>query len=268
MGRLESKIAVVTGGAEGIGLAIAERYAAEGAKVIIASRNVEAGAAAVADLAAKGLTVDFVQTDVTKFSDLTALAAQIEKTHGRLEVLCLNHAAQGLDTPEILDLSEEAWDTLFDTNAKGVFFAAKALLPLMVKSGGGAVVTISSIGALARSSQAAYAASKAAALVLTKGIAAQMAEHNIRANIITPSAIDTPNRSKIALNSKYKNDAMAVTAEQVASGEAQIVSHVLPRFGQPMDVANLALFLASDEASYLTAMTFPVDGGSTRVRTD
>lgn len=268
MGRLADKIAVVTGGAEGIGLAIVERFAQEGATVVIANRNAEKGAAAVAEMQAKGLNaVRFVQTDVTRLADLQALAADITATHGRLDVLCLNHAAQGLDTTEILDLTEEAWDTLFDTNAKGIFFAAKALLPVMILSGGGSVVTVSSIGALARSPQPAYAASKAAALVLTKGIATQMAEHGIRANIITPSTIDTPNRSKVAAKGGFKYDTLAVTADQVAAGEAQTLGHVLPRFGQPMDVANVALFLASDESSYMTATTFPVDGGSTRVRT-
>lgn len=268
MNRLKDKVALVTGGSEGIGRAISEMFAAEGARVIIANRNEDKGRETVEAIAAKGGVAQFVKTDVSRSQEVEQLVEQIEARFGRLDVLCNNHAVQGKDTREITDLSEEAWDLMMDVNAKGVFLVTKYTLPLMKRSGGGSIVNISSIGALAKSTQPAYAASKAAVVAFTKGVASQMAEYNIRANVICPSTIETPNRTLIAQSSNFKNDFINMTASEAASGKRKALSHVLPKFGRPEDIAFAAVYLASDESGYMTAATLSVDGGTTRTRTD
>jgi len=268
MNRLKDKVAVVTGGSEGIGLAISTMFAAEGARVVIANRNAETGRAAVEEITAQGGVASFVRTDVSRAEDVQNLITQVEMEHGRLDVLVNNAAVQGRDTREITDLSEDDWDLMMDVNAKGVFLATKYAVPLMRRSGGGSIVNISSLGALVKSTQPAYAASKAAVIAFTKGVATHVAEYGIRANVICPATIETPNRTLIARNSNYKNDVLNVTAEDMEAGRAKKVSHVLPRFGRPEDIAYAAVFLASEESGYINAATFPVDGGTVRTRTD
>lgn len=268
MDRLKDKVAIVTGGSEGIGLAISTMFAAEGARVVIANRNEATSREAVAAIEAQGGTASYVTTDVSNAADVERLVAEVERTHGRLDVLVNNAAVQGKDTREVTDLSEEAWDLMMDVNAKGVFLTTKYAVPLMKSSGGGSIVNISSLGALVKSTQPAYAASKAAVIAFTKGVATHVGEYGIRANVICPATIETPNRSLLAKSSNFKNDIINVTAEEMESGKQEKISHVLPRFGRPDDIAYAAVFLASDESGYINAATFPVDGGTVRTRTD
>lgn len=268
MNRLKNKVALVTGGSEGIGLAISSMFAAEGASVVIANRNENTGRAAVDTITAQGGKASFVATDVSRAEHIQRLIEHVEREHGRLDVMVNNAAVQGRDTREITDLPEDSWDLMMDVNAKGVFLVTKYGLPLMQRSGGGSIVNISSLGALVKSTQPAYAASKAAVIAFTKGVAAQMGEYGIRANVICPATIETPNRTLLAQTSNYKNDVTNITAEDVENGTRRKISHVLPRFGQPEDIAYAAVFLASEESSYINAATFPVDGGTVRTRTD
>jgi NAD(P)-dependent dehydrogenase (short-subunit alcohol dehydrogenase family) len=268
MDRLKDKVAIVTGGSEGIGRAISEMFAAEGAIVVIANRNETKGSATVAAIAAAGGHAEFVRTDVSVPEEVERLMHHVDATYGRLQVLCNNHAVQGKDTREITDLTVEAWDLMMDVNAKGVFLTTKYGVPLMRRSGGGSIVNVASIGALVKSTQPAYAASKGAVVAFTKGVAAQMGEYNIRANVICPSTIETPNRTMIAKNSNFKNDYINTTAAEFSEGKRKALSHVLPIFGEVNDVAYAAVYLASDESGYITGATVPVDGGTLRTRTD
>ena len=268
MNRLKDKVAIVTGGSEGIGLAISTMFADEGATVVIANRNAESSKQAVESILANGGKASYLTTDVSNSTQVQALVAEVERAHGKLDILVNNAAIQGKDTREITDLSEGSWDLMMDVNAKGVFLTTKYAIPLMKASGGGSIVNISSLGALVKSTQPAYAASKAAVVAFTKGVATHVGEYGIRANVICPATIETPNRSLLAKNSNYKNDIINVTAEEMEEGKQKKISHVLPRFGRPEDVAYAAVFLASDESGYINATTVPVDGGTVRTRTD
>lgn len=268
MGRLAGKTSIVTGAGTGIGKAIALMYAREGANVVVANRNAETGQATVDEITAAGGHALFVRTDVSSEAEVEALMAATVAEFGTIDVLCNNHAVYGLDAREITDLTEAAWDTMMDINAKGVFFTCKHALRVMKAARTGAIVNISSIGALVKSPMSGYAASKAVVNSLTKSIAAQFGEYGIRANVICPSTIETDRRNEVAAESNYKNDFIAHTKADEAHGEVSIVSRVLPDFGEPDDIAYAAVFLASDEAAYMTGAVLPVDGGTTRTRGD
>ncbi|MGL3150190.1 SDR family NAD(P)-dependent oxidoreductase [Microbacterium sp. A196] len=265
-GRLSGRTAIVTGAGTGIGRAIAEMYAREGARVVVTCRTVVSGQETVELIRIAGGQAHFVRADVSKEDEVRDLVAETIRVFGRVDVLCNNHAVYGIEPPELTDLTEEVWDRTMDVNAKGVFFTMKHVLPVMREHGGGSIVNISSIASLVKSALPVYAASKAAVNALTKAVAAQAAEYGVRANIITPSTIETDRRTELAHISEYKNDFIATTA---AEHDARpIVSKVLPGFGEPDDIAYAATFLASDEASYITGTVLPVDGGTTRTRTD
>lgn len=268
MDRLTGKTSIVTGAGEGIGRAIARMFAREGAQVVVANRNEAKGKETVDLIKDEGGQATFIRTDVTDVEDVKRLVEQTVATYGKLDVLCNNHGVYGLDTREITDLPEEDWDLMMDTNAKGVFLTTKYAIPAMRAAGGGSIVNISSIAALAKSAQPAYAASKGAVNAFTKGVATQVAEFNIRANVISPSSIETDRRTEVANSAEYKNDFQAHTSQEEAAGRVEIINRVLPGFGEPDDIAYAAVYLASDESAYVTATVLPVDGGTTRTRTD
>jgi len=268
MGRLDSKVSIVTGAGTGIGRAIASVFAKEGSKVIVADLNAQSAEETAEMIKANGGDAALISTNVSKASDVERMIQFTVEKYGKLNVLVNNAAIYGFDTPEITDFPEEDWDRMMSVNLKGVFLCCKYAIPAMKQAGGGSIVSISSIAALAKSVQPAYAASKGGVTAFTKGVAAQVAEYNIRANIICPSTIETPGRTASIKPGYYKNDFIAHTANAEKEAGRPPLARVLPRFGTPEDIAYTALFLASDESSYITAAVFPVDGGTVRTRGD
>lgn len=241
--RLEGRVALVTGAAGGIGLACAEAMAREGARVVLADVNAEKGRAAAAKLGAT-----FVACDVSRKSDVLAAVDAVVDAHGRLDIAVANagivHAA------EFLDLEEADFDRVIAVNLKGVFLVGQAAARRMVKQGGGgAIVNMSSVNAvLAIPNQVPYVVSKGGINQLTKVMALSLAPHGIRVNAIGPGTILT----ELARS--------AVLGNQEA--ERKILSRTpLGRMGEPSEIASVAVFLASDDASYMTGQTLYPDGG-------
>ncbi|HJW80483.1 MAG TPA: SDR family oxidoreductase [Beijerinckiaceae bacterium] len=243
--RLKDKVAVVTGAAQGIGLAIAERFAREGAKVTIGDINVEKGEAAAAKLGAGAL---FHQADVGYRDQAEGLIARAVAAFGRLDILVNN--AGITHNADFLDLAEDDYDRVLRTNLKSVFLCGQAAARRMVaQGGGGTIINMASVNApLAIPNQVPYGASKGAINQLTRVMAVGLAPHRIRVNAIGPGTIMTD----LARDSVLRNE----TATRMVMSRTPI-----GRFGEPDEVASVALFLASDDASYITGQTIYPDGG-------
>ncbi len=249
-----NKVAVVTGGAMGIGGATARAFAREGAAVTVADVNGEKGRATVEDIRASGGKALLVEADVSQAADAERIARETVRAFGRLDVL-VNVA--GIQTfGSVTDMPEEVWDRTLAVNLKSVFLCGKYCIPEMMKGGGGAVVNVSSVqGLCSQKGVAAYAATKGGINSLTRNMALEYAEQNIRVNCICPGSIDTPLLRGIA-DLWAKDDPEAAMR---GWGKA----HPLRRIGKPEEVAELILFLASPRSSFITGATFPIDGGLT-----
>ena len=251
MRRLEGKTALVTGGAQGIGAAIASRFAEEGAVVFIGDLSDKAGAGAdiAAGMKAKGGRAFFIVLDVTSEQSWTdAMAAVIRET-GKLDVL-VNNAGINIRQP-IEEMEAESLDAMLAVNVKGPFLGCKHAILAFRKSGGGSIINMSSICGLIghKYTPEAYTVTKGAVTLLTKTVAVRHAKDNIRCNSLHPSTVITP-LTKVLFDDPVKK------AERV--GEVP-----LGRLATALDVANAALFLASDEAAFINGAAFPVDGGTT-----
>jgi len=241
--RLKDKVALVTGAAQGIGLACAQAFAREGARVVMADVNEDKGRKAAADLQAA-----FVRCDVSRKADVVAAVARSVSEFGRLDILVANagivHAA------EFLDLEEADFDRVLSVNLKGIFLAGQAAARQMVKQGGGgSIVNMSSVNAvMAIPNQVPYVVSKGGINQLTKVMALSLAAHKIRVNGIGPGTILTELARTAVLGNK--------------EAERKILSRTpLGRMGEPGEIAKVAVFLASDDSSYLTGQTIYPDGG-------
>lgn len=253
--RVKGKVAVVTGGASGLGLAIARRLAEEGASVVITDLQIETGRAA-----ARNFGAEFLTQDVTDEERWSTLIAEVEARFGALHVL-VNNAGVGdgkpEDNPETTSLTE--WRRFQRINGESVFLGCRAAIPALRRAGGGSIVNMSSIAALvATPFLTAYGASKAAVRQFTMSVALHCAQrgYKIRCNSVHPGQIRTP-----MLDALFKTTAEAVKA-RVADIEKEFRSRIpLNEFGEPDDIANAVLYLASDESRHVTGAQFMVDGG-------
>lgn len=247
--RLKDKTAIVTGGGAGIGRGIALMFAKEGANVIIADWKADGGEQTVNDIIANGGLALFVQVDVSRAEDTQRMVETAVEAWNRLDILVNNagivHVGSATNT------SVEEWDRVLNINLKGVFLCAKAAIPAMKASGGGAIVNIASVGGLVGPAEmVAYGSAKAGVLNLTRQLAVDYGPDNIRVNSICPGTISTEMHRAF-----YSEE----EAEQVLTEWAQM--RPLRRVGTPRDIAYAALYLASEEANFVTGANLIVDGG-------
>ena len=245
MGLLDGKIALVTGGTRGIGKGICEKFAQEGAIVVFTYLSSEEKANGLAsELSVHGVEVMAVRSDASKHDEVEALINQVVVRYGKLDVV-VNNAGITRDNL-LMRMKEEDWDTVMDTNLKSVFNVTKAVQRIMLKQRSGSIINISSIvGVQGNAGQSNYAASKAGIIGFTKSIAKELGSRNIRCNTITPGFIETEMTD--ALDQKVVDE----WRQQIP----------LKRGGTPEDVANAALFLASDLSNYVTGQSISVCGG-------
>ena len=248
--RLEGKVALISGGARGMGATEARLFASEGARVVLGDILEEHGQQVQAEVAESGGEAVFVRLDVTVESDWRRAVDTAVQRFGKLDILVNN--AGIFDRSTVQSQTIESWDRVMGINAKGVFLGTKAAIPAMRDAGGGSIVNISSVAGLTGSIQAtSYNTSKGAVRILTKSTAIQCASDGIRCNSVHPGPIETTMLDEVFLNSEVR-----------AQRETGIP---MGRFGTMEDVAKGVLFLASDEASYMTGSELVIDGGLTAI---
>jgi NAD(P)-dependent dehydrogenase (short-subunit alcohol dehydrogenase family) len=254
MDRLKGKVAIVSGGATGIGAAAARLFAAEGAAVGIIDRNVQAGQALAFELVQAGQRAMFATADVSRKDQVEAAVATVKSQLGPVNVL-FNHAGTIVIKP-FLETEEEDWDMLFDVNVKSMYLMTRAVLPMMLQAGKGSIVCTSSISAVyATPMEVLYDATKGACHMFARAIAVEFRDRGIRCNAVCPGFIETPH----GLREVRELTALGVDASEAAIKAAQ------GRFGQPEDIARAALYLASDDAEFITGTQLFVDGGFSAV---
>lgn len=249
--RLANKVALITGGGSGIGKASCLLFAREGAKVVVVDLKQETADATVDEIRSSGGEANAFAADVSKAKDAEAMVRFAEDTYGALHVAFNNAGVFHPDDESVTTTSEEIWDMVININLKGVFFGCKYEIPALLRAGGGSIINTASFVAVmgAAVPQIAYTASKGGVLAMTREMAVEFARQNIRVNALCPGPVETP-----------------LLAELLADPERRQrrLVHVPPgRFARAEEMANAALFLASDEASFVNASTFLVDGGIT-----
>ena len=246
--RLQGKVALITGAARGQGAVEARMFAQEGAKVVLADVLDQEGAGVAAEIAEAGGDAVYVHLDVTNEDDWEAAVRSAVSSFGKLDILVNN--AGIWRRGHVVETSTEQWDSVLDVNAKGVFLGTKAAIPEMRKAGGGSIVNISSTAGLVGSrTSTAYSASKGAVRIFTKSTAIQFASEGIRANSVHPGPIDTDMGDQVWPDADSRERSVARTA--------------LSRMGMPQDIAYGVLYLASDEAGFVTGSELVIDGGLT-----
>jgi NAD(P)-dependent dehydrogenase (short-subunit alcohol dehydrogenase family) len=246
-GRLESKVCVITGAGGGMGADAAIRFTEEGAKIVVA--DVDAAAAEKVAGEVDGLAV---QVDVADESSVKAMYAAAAEHFGGIDVLYNNAGISPADDDSILDTDLEAWERVQAVNTRGVYLCCKHGIPHLLERGGGSVINVASFVALvgAATSQISYTASKGAVLSLSKELGVQFARQGVRVNALCPGPVETPLLLRI-------------WSETPGAAERRLVHVPMGRMAKPREIVNAALFLASDESSYVNAATFVVDGGLT-----
>ena len=259
--RLVGKVAIVTGGASGIGAATAKAYALHGASVVLTDSNAALGKAMEKEIVESGGTATFAPQDVRNEARWAEIVADTEKAYGRLDILCNIAGISGRDPklniqtsltagPRLADQTLEQWNWVMEINATGVFLGTKAAVPAMLRAGGGSIINISSIcGIIGSHANAAYHASKGAVRIFSKAAAIQYARDKIRVNSVHPGFVDTPMTVPGHSNPDVARQRLEATP--------------LGRFGTPDDIAAGCLYLASDEAAWVTGSELVIDGGMT-----
>ena len=246
--RLDGKVALITGGGSGMGKVASELFATEGAQVVLTDVADEAGAATADAIGDRAL---FVHADVSREADAEAMVRTAVDRFGRLDVLYNNAGVMLPDDGSVDATSEAIWDTTLAVNVKGVAFGCKYGIPAMVESGGGSIINVASFVAWvgAATSQTAYTSSKGAVLAMTREIAVEYARRGIRCNALCPGPIETPLLMQLLSDEQRR--------------QRRLVHIPMGRLGRAEELARAALFLASDDASYMTGASLIVDGGLT-----
>ena len=247
MGRLSGKVAIVTGSTSGIGIGIAKVYAKEGAQVIICGRREARGQEVVDEIVAEGGKASYHFMDITQAESIEALMADTAKEYGKIDILVNNAANVALKDGRVDELTVEMWDAIFQSDMRGTFYTTKCALPYLAQNGGGSIVNIGSMASCAGDlGSTAYACAKAGVDMLTQSVALQYGKSNIRCNCVRPGLIVTP-----------ENDARV---PQVLK-DIFLNNIMVGRYGAPADIANMCVYLASDESAYFTGQVVTVDGG-------
>ncbi|WP_059173434.1 SDR family NAD(P)-dependent oxidoreductase [Bacillus sp. FJAT-27445] len=248
---IKDKVAVITGGASGIGLATAELFAEAGAAVAVLDINEERGGQAAKELRDRGYKAEFFKCDVTSAADCERAATEIEQQFGRIDILFNN--AGIIRRKTVVEHTEEDWDLVLNVSLKGTFLLSKYVIPIMAKNGGGSIANTGSGWGLKGGDQAAsYCAAKAAVVNLTKAMAIDHGKQNIRVNCVCPGDTDTP---------LLRDEAKQLKFDEASFLASSAVGRPLERIGTPRDIAKGVLFLASDMASWVTGTVLTVDGG-------
>jgi len=248
MTRLAGRAAIITGAASGIGRAIAERFAGEGAAVLIADVQRDAGEAVATAIRAAGGQAEFVATDVTAEADVRAMVDAAVVRFGRLDIV-VNNAGIGRFVP-FEQLEPGDWDRVFAVNLRAAYLGCRHALPHLRRTGRGVILNVASQSGLqSQAMNEAYCASKAGVILLTRSLARELAPEGIRVNCICPGGTDTP--------------LLRAFSRTIRSADSTASRPPLGRFARPDEIAAAALFLVSDEASYVTGVALPVDGGAT-----
>jgi len=260
--RLPGKVAIVSGGASGIGAETARAFAAHGASVVLCDLQDDLGQAVAQEIRENGGTAEYRNLDVRDEAQWIALVRHVEQTHGKLNILAniagisgrpagMTVQASGVMTGMALaEQTLESWNSIMEVNSTGVFLGTKSVIPAMQRAGGGSIINISSIcGIVGSFANAAYHASKGAVRIFSKSAALQYARDQIRVNSVHPGFVDTPMARPGLLGNE--------------SGKARMDATPLGRFGKPIDIAMGCLYLASDEAAWVTGSELVIDGGMT-----
>jgi NAD(P)-dependent dehydrogenase (short-subunit alcohol dehydrogenase family) len=244
-GRLDGKVAVVTGGCSGIGLATVRRFAEEGARVVIGDLDVARGEEVV-----EGIAGLFVHCDVTQKADVDTLFKRAHDTYGSVDIAFNNAGISPPEDDSILDTDLDAWRKVQEVNLTSVYLCCKAVLPYMLEQGRGSIINTASFVAVmgAATSQISYSASKGGVLSMSRELGVQFARQGVRVNALCPGPVNTPLLQELF-------------AKDEERAQRRLVHVPMGRFAEPEEIANAVLFLASDESSFVTANTFLVDGG-------
>ena len=248
-GRIQDRVAVVTGGCSGIGLATVQRFVEEGAKVVIGDLNDERGRELVGQLGGDPVAT-YVHVDVTDKDQVDALFRTAKETYGSVDIAFNNAGISPPEDDSILDTELDAWRKVQEVNLTSVYLCCKAALPYMIEQGKGSIINTASFVAVmgAATSQISYSASKGGVLSMTRELGVQFARQGVRVNALCPGPVNTP----------LLQELFAKDAERAAR---RLVHVPMGRFGEPEEMASAVLFLASDDSSFMTASTFLVDGG-------